>query len=135
LIDNVLKPLYGAFQCLLHARGKRGTLELDLPERKVEIENGKVKTIKIRERLDSHRLIEEFMITANVAAAAQLEGKGGVCLYRVHDRPTELKLAALRDFLDGLSISLVPSRQLHSRFFTKILDDHSLGPHAPVINE
>ncbi|MGB9153524.1 MAG: ribonuclease R [Alphaproteobacteria bacterium] len=135
LIDNVLKPLYGAFKCLLHARGKRGTLELDLPERKVEIEEGKVKAIKIRERLDSHRLIEEFMITANVAAAAQLEGKGGVCLYRVHDKPTEMKLEGLRDFLDSIGISLVPERQLHPRFLTQILENAAGGPHAQVVNE
>jgi ribonuclease R len=135
LIDPVLKPLYGAFRCLLAARGKRGTLELDLPERKVEIEDGKVKAIKIRERLDSHRLIEEFMIMANVAAAAQLEGKGGVCLYRIHDKPTEIKLESLRDFLDSLGIKLVGERQLHPRMLTQILDQAAGTPHAQVVNE
>ena len=135
LVDNVLKPLYGAFRCLLKARGLRGTLELDLPERKVEIENGTVKAIKIRERLDSHRLIEEFMITANVAAAAQLEGKGGVCLYRIHDRPSEMKLEGLRDFLDTLGISLVPEKQLHPRFLTQILENAAGTQHAQVVNE
>ncbi|MFA4994306.1 MAG: ribonuclease R [Bdellovibrionales bacterium] len=135
LVDNVLTPLYGAFHCLLQARGKRGTLELDLPERKVEIENGKVKSINIRERLDSHRLIEEFMITANVAAAAQLEGKGGVCLYRIHDKPTEIKLEGLRDFLDTLGISLVPKKQLHPKFLTQILENAAGKPHAQVVNE
>ena len=135
LVDSVLKPLYGAYKVLLHARGKRGTLELDLPERKVEIENGKIKAIKIRERLDSHRLIEEFMITANVAAAAQLEGKGGVCLYRIHDKPTEMKLEGLRDFLDSIGISLVPERQLHPKFLTQILENAAGGPHAQVVNE
>jgi len=135
LVDPVLKPLYGAFRCLLNARGKRGTLELDLPERKVEIEEGKVKAIKIRERLDSHRLIEEFMITANVAAAAQLEGKGGVTLYRIHDKPTEIKLEALRDFLDSIGISLVTQKQLHPRMLTQILENAAGGPHAQVVNE
>jgi ribonuclease R len=75
------------------------------------------------------------MITANVAAAAQLENKGGVCLYRVHDRPTEIKLTVLRDFLDSLNISLVPGKQLHSRVLTQILEDHATGPHSQVINE
>jgi len=135
LIDKVINPLYGAFLCLLQARGKRGTLELDLPERKVEIENGKVKSITVRERLDSHRLIEEFMITANVAAAAQLEGKGGICLYRIHDKPTELKLEGLRDFLDTLGISLVPKKQLHPKFLTQILENAAGKPHAQVVNE
>jgi ribonuclease R len=135
LIDSVLKPLYDAFRILLHARGKRGTLELDLPERKVEIKDGKVSAIKVRDRLDSHKLIEEFMITANVAAAAQLEGKGGVCLYRVHDKPSELKLEGLRDFLDSIGISLVPPKQMHSRFLTQILENSAGGPHAQVVNE
>jgi ribonuclease R len=98
LLDSIIKPLYGAYHGLMKMRMKRGTLELDLPERKVELENGQVKAIKVRERLDSHRLIEEFMISANVAAAAQLEQRRGVCLYRIHDKPTEMKLEGLRDF-------------------------------------
>jgi ribonuclease R len=135
LQHEVIAPLYGAFRCLLEARGKRGTLELDMPERKVEIEHGRVSSIKIRERLDSHRLIEEFMITANVAAAAQLEGKGNHCLYRIHDRPTEMKLEGLRDFLDTLGISLVPEKQLHPRCLTQILENAAGTPHAQVVNE
>ena len=135
LIETVLKPLYGAYRCLLEARGKRGTLELDLPERKVEIKNGQVASITVRERLDSHKLIEEFMISANVASAAQLEGKGGVCLYRIHDRPTEIKLQGLRDFLDTIGISLVPQKQLHPRFLTQILENAAGTPHAQVVNE
>lgn len=135
LLEKVIAPLYEAFGVLIHARGKRGTLELDLPERKVEIKNGKLKSVTIRERLDSHRLIEEFMITANVAAAAQLEGKGGVCLYRIHDKPNEMKLEGLRDFLDTLGISLVPKKQLHPRFLTQILENAAGTPHAQVVNE
>jgi ribonuclease R len=136
LLEKVIQPLYAAYRCLAAARTKRGTLELELPERKVEIDDkGRVKAITIRARLESHKLIEEFMITANVAAAAQLEGKGGVCLYRVHDKPTEMKLEGLRDFLDSLGISLVPGKQLHPRFLTKILEDHAAGPHSQVINE
>jgi len=136
LLDPVIKNLYAAYKCLMQARIKRGTLELDLPERKVEIgDDGKLKAIKIRDRFDSHKLIEEFMICANVAAAAQLEGKGGVCLYRVHDRPSEMKLEGLRDFLNTLGISLVPTKQLHSRFLTQILENSAGGPHAQVVNE
>ncbi len=135
LLESVIKPLYGAYRCLIAARGKRGTLELDLPERKVEIADGRVKKILVRDRFDSHKLIEEFMITANVAAAAQLEGKGGICLYRIHDKPSEMKLDALRDFLDSLGISLVPMKQLHSRFLTQILENSAGGPHAQVVNE
>ncbi|NTU77755.1 MAG: VacB/RNase II family 3'-5' exoribonuclease, partial [Alphaproteobacteria bacterium] len=136
LLDSVLRPLYGAYACLMQARLNRGTLELDLPERKVELgKDGHVKAIKVRERLDSHKLIEEFMIAANVAAAAQLENKGGVCLYRIHDKPNEIKLTALRDFLDSLGINLVPAKQLHPRMLTHILELAAGGPHAEVVNE
>ncbi len=136
LLDTVIKPLYGAYECLIAARLERGTLELDLPERKVVIdEDRRVKAIALRERLDSHKLIEEFMICANVAAAAQLEGKGGLCLYRVHDKPSEIKLDALRDFLDTLGIKLVPFKQLHPRMLTHILENAAGGNHAQVINE
>lgn len=136
LLEAVIKPLYGAYACLMQARLKRGTLELDLPERKAEIgEDGFVKAIKVRERLDSHKLIEEFMIAANVAAAAQLEHKGGLCLYRIHDKPNEIKLTALREFLDSLGINLVPAKQLHPRMLTQILENAAGGPHAQVVNE
>lgn len=136
LIDSVIKPLYGAYQCLMQARLKRGTLELDLPERKVEIAaDGTVKAIKLRERLDSHKLIEEFMIAANVAAAAQLEGKGGIALYRIHDKPSEMKLLALRDFLDSVGISLASADQLHPRMLTQILEQAAGTANATVINE
>ncbi|MDD3183036.1 MAG: ribonuclease R [Alphaproteobacteria bacterium] len=136
LLETVIKPLYGAYACLMSARLKRGTLELELPERKVMIgQDGYVNAIIMRERLESHKLIEEFMICANVAAAAQLEGKGGVCLYRIHDKPSEIKLDALRGFLDSLGINLVPARQLHPRMLTQILENAAGGEHAQVINE
>jgi ribonuclease R len=135
LLDQVIRPLYAAYRVLIQARLKRGTLELDLPERKVQIVDGHVASIQVRDRFDSHKLIEEFMVTANVAAAAQLEGKGGICIYRIHDKPNETKLEALRDFLDSLGISLVPARQMHSRFLTQILENSAGGPHAQVINE
>lgn len=136
LLEPLIKPLYGAFKCLMQARLKRGTLELDLPERKAELgEDGFVRAIKVRERLDSHKLIEEFMIAANVAAAAQLEGKGGICLYRIHDKPNEIKLTALREFLETIGISLVPSKQLHPRMLTQILENASGGPNSQVVNE
>jgi ribonuclease R len=136
ILDTVIKPLYGAYACLMRARLKRGTLELELPERKVVLnKDGTVKAIVVRERLESHKLIEEFMIAANVAAAAQLEGKGGLCIYRIHDKPSEIKLDALRDFLDSFGISLVPAKQLHPRMLTHILENAAGGPNAQVINE
>ncbi|MFL6782869.1 MAG: ribonuclease R family protein, partial [Sphingomicrobium sp.] len=70
LLEPVIKPLYGAYRVLLAAREARGALDLDLPERQVTLgEDGRIAEIGVRERLDSHKLIEEFMVLANVAAA------------------------------------------------------------------
>ena len=74
LMDTVVKPLYGAFATLLAAREKRGALDLDLPERRVVLdEKGRILSVAPRERLDAHRLVEDYMIAANVAAAKALE--------------------------------------------------------------
>ena len=91
----MIAPLYGAYRVLLAAREKRGALDLDLPERLVRLgDDGRIAEIGVRERLDSHKLIEEFMVLANVAAAQALEQRQAPCLYRVHDNPDPAKLAA-----------------------------------------
>ncbi len=136
LLVPVLLPLYGAYRALLHARTHRGTLELDLPERKIVLDNeGQVSGIQVRERLDSHRLIEEFMILANVAAATELEQKRTPCLYRVHDRPSDIKLDGLRDFLATLEVGLVPAKQMHPRFLTTILKNFADTTHSEIVND
>jgi len=118
----VLGPLFAAYDALSRARTARGTLDLDLPERKVTLDpDGRVAAIQPRTRLDSHRLIEEFMILANVAAAEALEAKATPCVYRIHDRPSDEKLAALREYLGALGISLAPGRDLLPRHFAAIL--------------
>jgi ribonuclease R len=108
-----LEPLYAAFQALLAARVRRGTLELDLPERKVTLNNhGRVVAITPRPRLDSHRLIEEFMILANVAAAEELDRRNLPTLFRVHPPPTPEKLAALRKILAPFGVSVPPGARI-----------------------
>src|SRR5471030_2824166 len=103
LLEGVIAPLYGAFAAIEKDRKARGTLDLDLPERRVTLgADGRVAAIEARQRLDSHKLIEEFMIAANVAAAETLERLKQPCMYRVHDSPDPAKLAALREFLAGL---------------------------------
>ena len=133
--DGVLDPLYGAFKALLRAREKRGTLELDLPERKVVFgEDRRVAAIVPVERLDSHRLIEEFMITANVAAARDLRRLRQPCMYRVHDEPSLEKLADLREILGeyGLSVS---KGVLHGADFNRILARVADEPYERLVNE
>ena len=95
LLDNILKPLYAAYDALKRARDARGPLDLDLPERKIVLKHdGTVDRVTTPERLESHRLIEEFMILANVAAAETLEQTRVPLIYRVHDEPSLEKIEA-----------------------------------------
>jgi ribonuclease R len=135
LLAPVIEPLYGAYATLNAARQRRGTLELDLPERQVRLdERGGVVAITPRQRLDSHRLIEEFMISANVAAAEALEGKGAPCLYRVHDQPSMDKLESLREFLHGLGHKLAQG-PLKPSDFTRILERVADTPEASLVSQ
>ena len=136
LAPGHLVPLYAAFRALLAARAARGTLDLDLPERKVELdETGRVRAVLPRPRLDSHRLIEEFMVLANVAAAEELERRRQPCMYRVHAPPSLEKLQALRDFLATLGIALPAANQVHPRDLDAVLRKVAGTEHAPVVNE
>jgi ribonuclease R len=131
-----LVPLYDAFRILLDARTKRGTLDLDLPERKVVLgEDGKVASISPRPRLDSHRLIEEFMVLANVCAAEELERLVRPCMYRIHAPPSEEKLDNLRSFLRQFDISLPPGNQIHPRNLDHVLKQVAETEHAQMVNE
>ncbi len=121
---------------LLAARLERGALDLDLPERKVVLDDkGHVLSVAPRPRLDSHRLIEEFMVLANVAAAEELERLHQPCMYRVHAPPSDEKLESLRAFLATLGVSLSASNQLHPRDLDRVLRRFADTPEAQVVNE
>ncbi len=131
-----LPALYAAFRALLAARQARGTLDLDLPERQVVLDDaGQVQAVLPRPRLDSHRLIEEFMILANVAAAEELERHHAPCMYRVHAPPSVEKLEELRNFLRGFGISLPAGDRLHPRDLDSVLRRIAGTADAPVVNE
>jgi len=133
---HVFAPLYSAYRALLQARTARGTLDLDLPERQVTLDNqGKVTSVAPRPRLDSHRLIEEFMILANVAAAEELERLHQPCMYRVHAPPTAEKLESLRDFLHTVGIALPPGDKLHPRDLDRVLRRVADTPEARLVND
>jgi ribonuclease R len=128
--------LYAAFRALLAARLARGTLDLDLPERKVVLGgDGQVLSVLPRPRLDSHRLIEEFMVLANVAAAEELERRHTPCVYRVHAPPSDEKLANLRSFLATMGITLPAGDQVHPRDLDHVLRGVADTPEAPMVNE
>jgi ribonuclease R len=131
-----LGDLYGAFALLLAARRQRGTLDLDLPEWKVTLDaEGRVAGVTKRQRLDSHRLIEEFMVLANTAAAEELEQRHRPVVYRVHAPPSEVKLEGLRTYLHGMSISLPPGDQIHPRDLDAVLTRVAGTEEAPLVND
>lgn len=130
-----VKPLHGAYEALHKARQKRGTLDLNIPEQKVVLnEKGFIEAIVPRVQITAHRLIEEFMIMANVCAAETLEAKKLPCMYRVHDEPAESRLDEIRGFLDTLGFSLPKGNRLTPTSFTQILEKANESEFATVIH-
>ena len=131
LVDAVIAPLYGAFETLQAARVRRSAIDLDLPERQVKLDrNGSVTGIEPVARLDSHRLIEEFMISANVAAAETLERKNAPCIFRIHDRPSPEKMEGLREALSSIGIKLSKGQVVTPKLFQRILTQVANKPEA-----
>jgi ribonuclease R len=136
LLKEVIEPLYGAYDLLKKAREFRGTLDLELPERQVILgENGHIEDIHPRPRLDSHRLIEEFMILANVAAAQQLEALKAPCIYRIHDEPDPSKLFIFRELVEGLGFSFPKSQAITPKAFLHLLRAAHGTPHQALVSQ
>ena len=136
LLDPVLRPLWAAFRLADHARQNRAPLDLDLPERKIVLNpDGMVDKVVVPARLEAHRLIEEFMIQANVAAAETLEGKQQMLVYRVHDEPSLTKLNALQEFLQSIGIKLAKGQVLRPALFNGILARVKGTEHEHLVNE
>ncbi len=134
LLDPVIRPLYGAFAAAWKARERRAPLHLDLPERKIELSpEGQVLSVGFRERLDAHRLIEEFMILANVAAAETLERKRKPLLYRVHEEPDPAKIEALRVIAEESGYKLAKGEVLRTSQLNQLLDAAAEGADAELI--
>ena len=122
IAEKILEPLYAAYRTVLRERDERGPLDLDIPERKIVLKSdGTVDRVIMPQRLEAHRLIEEFMILANVAAAETCERANVALIYRVHDEPSVEKLNALREFLGTLDISLPKGGTLRPDGFNTIL--------------
>ncbi len=131
-----LRPLWGAWGALTKAREARSPLDLDLPERRVELDpTGTITAIVTRERLDAHRLIEDFMIAANVAAAQALEAKRTVCMYRVHEAPPREKLVALKDYLETFGILFALGQVVAPKTFNTLLAKVKGEPFAQQVSE
>lgn len=136
LLEPVLQPLWAAYRCLQKGRAEREPLDLDLPERKILMDaRGHVRDVIVPERLEAHRLIEEMMIQANVAAAETLEQHRTPVVYRIHDRPGKEKLAALRDFLTSLDLSIARGEGLKPADFNHVLTRAKTLPVADLVSE
>ena len=136
LLDPVITPLYAAFDILLKAREARGALELEGTERRVVLDDkGDITGIEPRQRLDSHKLIEEFMVLANVAAAEFLEEKKRPCMYRVHDEPSMAKIESLSEVLDSVHIRFDKGQTVTPHRFNQILKKAHGTAHQQMIND
>jgi ribonuclease R len=136
LLAPILKPLYAAYAAVKRARDERDPLDLDLPERKILLKaDGTVDRVVVPERLDAHKLIEEFMILANVAAAEMLEKKSLPLIYRVHDEPTLEKVHALQEFLKTLDVPFAKSGALRPAIFNRVLGQVKGHDAEQLVNE
>jgi ribonuclease R len=122
LMKNVIEPLYAAHRAVAIERSQRNPLDLDLPERKLILDDeGKLVGVRWPERLEAHRLIEEFMILANVAAAETLEAKQSPLIYRAHDAPSPEKVGELSEFLSTLGVKLAKGERMRPAHFNSVL--------------
>lgn len=136
LMDKVINPLYEVYEVLDKARRLRGALDLDLPERQILIDkDGNMTGVKNRARYDSHKLIEEFMILANVAAARALESRKAPCVYRIHDKPSVTKLDGAREFVEAFGLSLPKGGGITPAQMNQILAKAKESPYSHLVSE
>ncbi len=136
LLEGVLKPLWAAYRALAAGRARRSPLEIASVERRIVLgDDGKVAQIGRRASLEAHRLIEEFMIQANVAAAETLERRRTPLIYRIHDAPSAEKVEALADFLETLGMPWDKGAPATTERFDRLLGETREGPHAEIVNE
>lgn len=135
MIDALL-PLWGCWRALAAARDRRAPLALDLPERRVVLDDqGGIMSVAPRERLDAHRLIEDYMIAANVAAAGALEARKAPVMYRVHEPPAREKLIALKDYLETFGVPFALGQVIRPATFNQILDRVGDADFRPQVME
>ncbi|MGP9805506.1 ribonuclease R [Paracoccus sp. NSM] len=122
LMDSVIRPLWHAYGLLRDARARRQPLDLDLPERRIELTpDGRVHSVNFRDRFDAHKLIEEFMVLANVAASEELTRRGKPLLFRVHEEPSLDKIDALREVAQASGFTLAKGQVLMTSHLNRLL--------------
>ncbi|WP_137896907.1 RNB domain-containing ribonuclease [Sphingomonas sp. 2SG] len=135
-LKESLRHLWACWRALAKARDAREPLDLDLPERRVVLdETGRIMSVAPRERLDAHRLIEDYMIAANVAAAKALEAKKAPVMYRVHEPPSREKLVALKEYLETFDVPLALGQVIRPATFNHVLDRVGDADFRPQVME
>ncbi len=119
-----LQNLWACWRALAKARDVRDPLALELPERRVVLDpQGRIAEIALREPIDAHRVVEDFMIAANVAAAKALESKVAPVVYRIHEPPSREKLVTLKDYLSTFDMKLALGQVITPGLFNRMLKD------------
>jgi ribonuclease R len=135
IMDSVVFPLYQAYKILTKGRIHREPLELNVPEKKIILnKKGEVSSILNRESLPAHKLVEEFMIQANVAAAEELEKKQSQCMYRIHEQPSFDKLETLRQFMESIDVKFAKGQVVKPKLFNNLIRKVKGTPHENVIS-
>lgn len=136
LLETVLKPLWAAYDCVNQARSKRQPLDLDIPERRVSLDKeGNVLGVYTKDRFDAHKLIEEFMIQANVCAAESLEKANSPLIYRIHEEPSDEKLLALGALLPTIGMKWTKGAKVTAERFNDLLKKAALSEHEHLVSE
>jgi len=137
LQKKAIEPIWNAYMAMAKARDKRSPLALDLPEHKIIIdhETGKIEDIRLAQKFESMRVIEECMIQANVSAAEALEAKRSPLIYRIHDTPSREKLMALSEFLATIDIKLAKGAVMQPEHFNRILERVQGGEHSQMVSD
>ncbi len=136
LLESVLKPLWAAYGVLKLGRDRRSPLDIESVERRIQMSpEGAVAAITPRQSLAAHKLIEEFMIQANVSAAETLEQRRTPLIYRVHDTPSAEKVQALADFLATIAMPWNKGEAPRTERFNRLLEQTRGGAHGEIVNE
>ncbi|MBL4870564.1 MAG: VacB/RNase II family 3'-5' exoribonuclease [Robiginitomaculum sp.] len=122
-VTDILKDIYAAYEAVQIARERRGPLEIDMPERRVKVDSkGNVSSITVRARFDAHKLVEEFMIQANVSAAQSLDEKKANLIFRIHEPPNMEKIQGLSDFLPSMSLKWTMGERVTPKRFNRMIE-------------
>ena len=120
---------------LIKARDDKGSVNFDLKESQIIVKDGEIEVLE-KGRLKSHKIIEEFMILANVTVAEYLRYSSQPCVYRVHGEPTEEKLEIFYSFLESLGVKYSKKRdEIYPKDFQKILKAEKDKPYFSVVNK